>query len=372
MSVRGLVRALLAPVLVAGGLSLSPADVHPSGGSWLFPAAHAQPVRNLFKRLRGETLPDGIVKTNGRLEATEVDVSAKYPGRLAQVTVEEGDEVTAGQVVGRITSPEYEAQLRGAQAQVLKAKQALAEAKAAVAQRQSDVTFTKTDYARAQQLVGKGYISQQEADRRRNRFEQSDATYRQSLAAREQAEFAVKTAEAEVERLQAVLVDLTLIAPRSGRVQYLIARSGEVVAPGARVMTILDLKDVYLTVFLPAAQAGKLGLGEEARIILDPVPQYVVPATISFVASDAQFTPKSVETQEEREKLMFRVKLQLDPKILEQYYRKMKTGVRGIGFVRTDPKVAWPAELAVKLPQSPGTPPQSPGKPPQSQSKLSQ
>jgi len=76
----------------------------------------------------------------------------------------------------------------------------------------------------------------------------------------------------------------------------------------------------------------------------------VVPAAISFVAADAQFTPKSVETAEERQKLMFRVKLQIDPKVLDQYQSQVKTGVRGMGFVRIDTAVQWPADLAVNLP----------------------
>ena len=132
--------------------------------------------------------------------------------------------------------------------------------------------------------------------------------------------------------------------------QYRLARAGEVVAAGQRVLTILDLNDVYMTIYLPANVAGRLMLGDEARTILDPIPQYVLPNTISFVATEAQFTPKSVETAEEREKLMFRVKLQADPQVINKYYRQVKTGVRGLGFVRTDPKIPWPAELAVKLP----------------------
>ena len=148
-----------------------------------------------------------------------------------------------------------------------------------------------------------------------------------------------------------MLVDLTLVSPRTGRVQYRLARAGEVIAAGQRILTILDLNDIYMTIYLPANQAGNLALGDEARAILDPVPEYVFPAKISFVATEAQFTPKSVETAEEREKLMFRVKLQADPEILDKFHRQVKTGVRGLGFVRTDPKIPWPAELAVKLPQ---------------------
>ena len=142
-----------------------------------------------------------------------------------------------------------------------------------------------------------------------------------------------------------------LVSPRSGRVQYRLARAGEVVVPGQRVLTILDLNDVYMTIYLPATDAGKLAVGDEARIIADPIPEYVIPATVSFVATDAQFTPKSVETADERQKLMFRVKLQVDPKVLVRYHRQVKTGIRGIGFVRTSPSIAWPDDLVVKLPQ---------------------
>jgi HlyD family secretion protein len=307
-------------------------------------------VETLLNHLRGRDMPDGIVKANGRLEATEVDVSAKYAGRLATLTANEGDEVTAGQVVATISSPETEAELLAAQAQVVKAKRALAEAVALIAQRKSDLDFTRADYERGKYLLERGHVSQQVADLRRNKFEAAEAAYVAANAQRDQADAAIKAVEADVQRLQSILVDLVLISPRSGRVQYRLARAGEVVAAGQRVLTILDLNDVYMTIYLPADQAGKLTLGDEVRTILDPVPQYVLPATISFVATEAQFTPKSVETAEERQKLMFRVKLQGDPEVLKKYHRQVKTGVRGLGFVRTDPEVPWPAELTVKLP----------------------
>jgi len=308
-------------------------------------------METLINRLRGSDMPDGIVKSNGRIEATEVDVSAKYPGRLSSVTVNEGDNVTAGQVVAIISSPETEADLRGAQAQLMKAKQALAEALALIAQRKSDLDFTRADYDRATPLVAKGFISQQVLDQRRNKFDAAEASYVAANAQRDQAESAIRAAQASVDRLQSMLVDLTLVSPRSGRVQYRLARAGEVVAAGQRVLTILDLNDVYMTIYLPADQAGRLTLGDEARVILDPLPQYVFPTTVSFVATEAQFTPKSVETAEEREKLMFRVKLQGTPEVLSKYYRQVKTGVRGLGFVRTDPRSSWTQELQVRLPQ---------------------
>jgi HlyD family secretion protein len=363
MSFRLLRVVALSFVVLVAALAVVDVSPGPWGGGWRDGRAHAQAgqrnavdraraaIDTLIARLRGQTMPDGIIKSNGRIEATEVDVAAKYPGRLSAVNVNEGDEVTAGQVVATISSPETEAQLRSAQAQVLKAKQASAEAAALIAQRQSDLTFARTDLDRANALLKTGNIPQQMVDQRRNRFEAAEAAFVAANAQRDQADAAITAAQAEVERLQSVLVDLTLVSPRSGRVQYRLARAGEVVAPGQRVLTILDLSDVYMTVYLPASEAGKLTLGDEARVIADPIPQYVIPATVSFVATDAQFTPKSVETAEERQNLMFRVKLQGDPKVLAQYHRFVKTGVRGLGFVRMDPKINWPPELTVKLPQ---------------------
>lgn len=307
-------------------------------------------IKALIERLRGDTMPAGIVKTNGRIEATQIDVASKYAGRLKEVTVNEGDEVTAGQVVGRIESPEYEAQSRAAEANVLKARQALAEAEALIAQRKSDQLLAHTDVERGKDLLAKGYLTKQVFDQRAAKSDVTDAALKAAEAQRDQAQFAIKSAEAEAEQVKAILVDLTLRAPKSGRVQYQVARTGEVVAAGQRILTILDLSDVYMTVYLPAGDAGKLALGDEARIILDPVPQYVIPATISFVAADAQFTPKTVETADEREKLVFRVKLQLDRTLLAKYHKRVKTGVRGLGIVRTSPTAAWPKSLEVKLP----------------------
>lgn len=312
-------------------------------------AAHAQPrIKNLIARLRGTKLPEGIARSNGRLEATQVDVSAKYAGRISEMNVEEGSLVKVGQVVGKISSPEMEAQLRAAQASVQKAKDAVAAAEAEIVTRRSALEFAKGDFDRAIELIKSGNITKQLYDQRQRNFEAAQAATAAVQAQRDQALSAVSNAAAEVERIQAMLADLTLVSPREGRVQYQLAHAGEVVAAGAPILTILDLTDVYMTIFLPAAVAGKLEVGGEARLVLDPIPDTVIPATVSFVAADAQFTPKTVETKDEREKLMFRVKLKVDPDLLRKYISRVKTGVRGIGFVRTSADVAWPESLQVK------------------------
>jgi HlyD family secretion protein len=347
-------RAAVSALLLGVGACALSMGAEPNGGVSLAPSAHAQGIiRNLIARLRGQTLPEGIVKSNGRIEATQVDVSSKYAGRLAQVNVEEGSSVTQVQVIAKLTSPEYEAQLRAAKADVQKANDALAAAEAEITSRESALEFAKSDFERGQELMKTGFITKQVFEQRKRNFDSAVAAVKSFTSQRDQALSQIANSEAEVDRVQSTIDDLTLVSPRIGRVQYQLARAGEVVAAGAPIVTILDLTDVYMTLFLPAADAGKLAVGDEARIILDPVPDYVIPASVSFVAADAQFTPKTVETTDERAKLMFRVKLKIDAQVLQQFYTRVKTGVRGLGFVRTKADVEWPAELQVKLPKPP-------------------
>lgn len=315
------------------------------------PKGPAAALRAIWKHFSGERLPAEIVSTNGRLEAEQVLVSAKFAGRVSQVLVEEGQTVDAGAVVARMDTAELDAQLLGAQAQVRRAERSAAEAEAAIAQRESERILARQEFERASSLAQKGYGTIQQQDQRRSQLDASEAAYRAASASLDAAEASADAARADVARIQSQLTDAVLVAPRRGRVEYKLVQSGEVVAAGAPIATLLDLSDVYMTVFLPARVAGRLSLGDEARIVLDPAPDLVVPATVSFVATQAQFTPKTVETADEREKLMFRVKLRIAPALLKQYESLVKVGVRGLAYVRTNAKTAWPAHLAVKLPQ---------------------
>jgi HlyD family secretion protein len=165
------------------------------------------------------------------------------------------------------------------------------------------------------------------------------------------AESDVEAALATLERIRADLDDSVLKSPRDGRVQYRVAQPGEVLSPGGVVLNMVDLTDVYMTFFLPTEQAGRVALGAEARLVLDAAPQYVVPAAVSFVADVAQFTPKTVETEEERQKLMFRIKARIAPDLLREHLLQVKTGLPGMAYVRLDPRVDWPPELQTRLPQ---------------------
>ncbi|AVO38246.1 HlyD family secretion protein [Pukyongiella litopenaei] len=296
-------------------------------------------------------LPAGIVSSNGRIEAERIDVAAKLPGRIAEVRVSEGQWVEAGDLVAHMDTAEIDAQLRQAQAAVTQAEQQKLQTEALLNQRLSEQEFAQAEFARAEQLAAKGHVPQELVDQRRATLITADAGVAAARAGIDLATATIASAEATVERLQSIRADAELVAPHRGRVQYVLAKAGEVVGAGGRVVTLTDLTDIYMTIFLPARDAGLLAIGAEARIVLDPIPDYVVPAQVTFVASSAQFTPKSVETADERDQLMFRVKLTIPADLLEEYQQQAKAGVAGVGYVRVDDTVDWPDALQVKLPQ---------------------
>jgi HlyD family secretion protein len=295
-------------------------------------------------------LPPDIAMANGRLEAEQVQIATKYAGRIAEVLAREGDMVDGGQVVARMDTVELEAQLAAAEAEVQQAEYEKVQADAQIAQRESERIFAQQELQRAAKLEETGHGTVEKLDQRRNEMTTAEAAYDAAVAGLAAANAKIRAGRAEVARLKSQIDDSELIAPSRGRIQYKLAQREEVLDAGGRVFTLLDLSDVYLTIFVPAQVAGPLAIGDEARVILDPVPGYVFPANITFVATEAQFTPKTVETAEEREKLMFRVKLTIDPALRGRYENQVKTGLRGVGFVRTDPNAPWPDNLAVKLP----------------------
>lgn len=319
-----------------------------------------------------------IVGGNGRIEATEVDVAARSAGRIKEILVNEGDFVQAGQVLARIDSDSLNAQLRQAEAQEQQAQNAIATAhsqlaqrisekvatQALVVQREAELAAGRNRSARSATLVEAGAASRQEADDDLARVRSAEAAVAAASAQVAAAEAAITTGRAQVlgarsaaaaaraaiERIRVDLADNELKAPRDGRIQYRVAQPGEVVGIGGRVLNMIDLSDVYMTFFLPTAAVGRVALGSEVRLVLDAAPEYVIPAQVSFVADVAQFTPKTVETANEREKLMFRVKARLPATLLRAHIQQVKTVLPGTAHVRLDPQAPWPANLQVKLP----------------------
>jgi HlyD family secretion protein len=308
-------------------------------------------VQALWNKLTGRKPLLDIATSNGRIEAQQILISAKFAGRLAEVFADEGTIVDAGTTLARMDTADLNAELAGANAQVRRSMTSEVEADASIAQRQSELLLARQEFERAKTMSEKGSGTVQQQELRGSQLDVAEAALKAARAGLDEAVAASEAAQAEAARIQSLLEDAVLKAPRRGRIEYKLAQKGEVVAAGAPIATMLDLSDVSMTIFVAARAAGQLAIGDEARIILDPAPQYVVPATVSFVSSEAQFTPKTVETADEREKLMFRVKLKIAPDLLKDYENRVKTGIRGIGYVRTDPSAVWPAELQTKLPQ---------------------
>ena len=290
----------------------------------------------------------GFASGNGRLEVQEIDVATKFPGRIAEVLVDEGDNVQVGQVVARMDTSSLSAQVREAEAQVQRARQGQITAKALIAQRRSETLLAERDLERARALYVNANISAKDYDRARSTMDTAKASTTQAEAQSAEAEAAIAASLAQKERIQVDLKDSVLTAPRSGRVQFRLAEPGEVLASGGKVLTLIDPTDVYMTIFLPAAEAGKVALGAEARIVLDAAPGLVIPAAVSFVADKAQFTPKEVETRTEREKLMFRIKVKIDPELVKGHEAQVKPGLPGVAYVQLDKAVQWPSSLQSK------------------------
>jgi HlyD family secretion protein len=328
--------------------------------------------------LRPAELPDGFAKANGRIEATEIDISPKIAARIREIRRDEGDFVTAGETLVVMDTDRLQAERAEAEADAQRAlanietarsrvRQAEAENAAAVAltvQREAELDGKRRHFARSQRLAPQGVVPEQTFDDDRAAVRASEAALSAARAQVVQAEAAIATAKSDViaaqaqleatratiQRIQADIDDSILTSPRDGRVQYRPAEPGEVLDAGGRVLNLIDLTDVYMTFFLPTATAGRVVLGADVRLVLDAAPQWVIPARVTYVSDVAQFTPKTVETEEERLKLMFRIKANMDPAGLRKHMRMVKTGLPGMAYVQLDPKAEWPPELQVRLP----------------------
>ena len=305
-----------------------------------------------WKQYEASALPAGIVSVNGRVEATQVDISTKIPGRVIEIVPHEGDIVPIGSVVARIDTSETMAQLHQAQASAELARKTLTTREAEAASDEAKQEFANEELRRTATLIAKGWSTHEQYDQRNEQLKSADAALKAARSQVEEAIAAVKTADARVEELQAVIDDSTIKAPVRGRVQYRLVEPGAVLPPGGKIATVIDLSDIYTTIYLPGPQAGRLKIGDDARVVVDAYPEYVFPASVSFVAPESQFTPKTVEVQSEREQLMFRVKLQAPLQLLKNIEDQVKAGLRGMGYVRIDPSANWPDKLAVKLPPS--------------------
>jgi HlyD family secretion protein len=290
-------------------------------------------------------LPKGIVSGNGRLEAKLVDVAAKEPLRVLEILVDEGSSVKPGQVVVKLDTSTIESELAAANAAIAAAQERLAVAQAAIVKQRSEIELAEVEVGRSSRLVEEGAGSQRELDVRKTKLETTRAGLAEAEATLETAKQQVEVARANAATIQTRIDDATLRSPVTGRVLYRLAEPGEVLGAGGKALTLVNMEDLYMEIFLPSEPASMVKIGAEGRITVDYDPKRAVPGYVSFVSPEAQFTPKQVETKTEREKLMFRVKIQLPKEIAAQYYDRIKTGVRGMGYVKIKDSAVWPPWL---------------------------
>lgn len=299
----------------------------------------------LYNYLQPKKLSEDFAQGNGRIETTQINISAKSPGRLLNIGVDEGDVIQKDQLLATLDTKELKAKLKEALAYVEQAKQSKNYAEAIVTQRESELTLATTNYERSKELYNNKSVALIELQKDEMTFQSSQAALLAAKAQVISANASINAATAQVETIKVRIDESNLYSPIKGRILYKIAQNGEMISSGGRVLVALDLMNTYMTIFLPTSQAGLVNIGSDARIVLDALPKVAIPATVTFVSPQAQFTPKAIETQTEREKLMFRIKVKIDSSLLKEHFNKIKTGLPGVAYVRLNSKTPWPESL---------------------------
>ena len=225
-----------------------------------------------------EKLPAGIASGNGRIEATEVDIATKLAGRLESVLVQEGDMVLAGQALAHMETRELYAQRRNTVAETRRAEEEQRYTAAMIDQCRTELALAEKDLERYRSLYEGKCISLQSLQRQEAAVQSAQAALAAAKARFANAAASIDAVKAKTDEIQSYIDDSTLTSPINGRVLYRLAEPGEVLAAGGRILTILDITDVYMTIFLPTQQAGKVDIGTEARIVLDALPERPISA----------------------------------------------------------------------------------------------
>lgn len=278
--------------------------------------------------------PEGFSRGNGRIEADLIDISPRLAGRIAEIRVREGDMVAAGDVLAVMDTAELRAQLARAEAAVESARAAMAVAAAQVDEAEARLALARSEQARTEELSSRDVTSKANLDIRRTETSVAAAGLEAARATLRAKERGVEAEAAARDEIAARIADATLRAGGPARVLYRLAQPGEVMGAGGKVLTLVSLEDVYMEFFVPASDAPRISIGDEARIVADIMPDRSLPARVTFVSPQAQFTPKQVETLTERESLMFRVRVRIPPALVQAHVEQVKTGIRGVAWVR--------------------------------------
>lgn len=275
----------------------------------------------------------GYARTQGGVNQADAVIAAKKAQlQIALDNLNNTKALRKDDLVSIAELQQREQAYQAAKAEVLAAQAAKAQAAAGGTEAQAGIAEAQSGIAEAKAAVA-----------------EAQAGINQAQAGIEQAQAGINQAQSQINRVKSIQSDMYVRAPQAGRVEYRIVEVGNVIAPGSKVVTLVDPNDVYLEIFLPTDSSNQVQIGSPARIVLDGI-KAVLPAKVSFVANQSQFTPKSVETKNEREKMMYRVKLSLDPQVASRYQTLLKGGMTAQGYVQLDPSKAWSKDLEVKMP----------------------
>jgi HlyD family secretion protein len=289
-----------------------------------------------YARLTKKNAPVNELTLSGNIEAHESLVSFKVQGRIVDLPVEEGQQVSQGALLARLENADFQQKVRIDEANVAVHRSNLAltlagtreqEIKASqqsVFDAQADLEQKKLDNTRAGQLFAKDEISTQDRDRAATALKRSEAGFkaaqqryneavegsRKEDIAIARANLAQANANLGLSRINADYT--TLLAPVAGVITVRQAEKGEVVSPGSPVVTLADLDHIWLRAYVAETDLGRIRWGQEATITTDTYPGKQYHGRISFISSEAEFTPKSVQTNQERVTLVYRIKIDID------------------------------------------------------------
>lgn len=332
------------------------------------------------------TLPEGILEGHGRIEAIEVAIAAKVPGRIAEMPLREGDRVDKGDLLARLSAEELDHRVAQARARIASAEALLrmreeemqarvreAEARLAAArerfqQAQERIQTlahhaerARADHQRNRDLVSKGFISERQLASSENALRQTegelaearkleaagraevevahashDGIARQSPALLKSLAEEAAASRAAYQEIEVSRAELRLLAPLAGTVVTKAAEAGELASPGRPLLVLADLERPYLRVYIPERDIGKVKLGDPARVYVDSFPNRPFEAVVTEVAKKAEFTPKDVHMPDERVTLVYSVKLDIrNPQGL------LKPGMPADALIRWKPEVSW-------------------------------
>ena len=270
-----------------------------------------------------QRLPEGLLLANGRIEGDRITVATKLAGRVVELHAREGDEVEAGTVMARLDDKELRARLEAARKAAEAAREKVAAARAEAEQAHRDML-------RLRRLAAEGTAPKRDA-------EAAQTAWRMARDNAEAAEKEAEAAQAKLAEVQALWEDMTIRAPAAGVVVTRIANLGEVLAPGAPLYELVDMDQLYLKVYVPERDIGRVRLGLPARVYVDALPERHFTARVRYIASRAEFTPKEVQTPDERVKLVYAVKLYFD----ENPGHVLTPGIPADAVIRWRDDVPW-------------------------------